>query len=213
MHKHDDVRAIAPPHAIDALRAEIDRLDDALLELIEQRLAAALAIAKLKQAEGGQCLKIRPRREQAVIERLVAKARNAPPEVIAQIWRTVMSYSLQAQVQTELILCSGGDRSALVQQVRTRFGDAAPIRWAANAEEALEAARGSEAVAVVAPDLLDLSALGDTIYIFDAIRDRQGNVAAIAAGRVAPEDAMDGELVQQCLLSARAQSPNGEAVR
>ncbi len=191
MQNNSTMQAAPLPEQIEALRSEIDRLDDALLELVEQRLAASLAIAALKQAEGRVYLNMRPRREQAVIERLVKRARNAPPEVIAQIWRTVMSHSLQAQVRTELVLCSSGDRAALLQQVRTRFGDAAPIRWVADCSQALEAARTSESVAVIAPDLFDCAQVDAPIFVFDTLRDREGNTVAIAAGRVAPEDAID----------------------
>jgi chorismate mutase len=169
------------------LRAEIDRLDDAILELVEQRLAASLAIAKLKRNEGGDFLNMRPRREQAIIDRLVARARAAPPEVIARIWRTIMSYSLQAQGRIELILCSDGDKAALLQQVRNRFGEGPPLRWAATAEEALEESRSADAVAIVSPSLLNPEEVETGLPGFDFIRSADGQVLAVAIGRVGPE--------------------------
>jgi chorismate mutase len=187
-----------------ALRSEIDRLDDALLGLIEQRLAASLAIAELKRAEAGECLNMRPRREQAVIERLIGRARTAPPEVIGRIWRTIMSYSLQAQGRIELILCSEGDKAALLQQARNRFGDGAPLRWVATAREAIEEARTGDAVAVVAPELLDEEMIGMDVPPFDLIRDAEGRAVGVAFGRVGAEEALDAALLQRTLLKSRA---------
>jgi chorismate mutase len=187
------------PDSLDALRLEIDRLDDALLDLVEQRLAASLAIAELKKAEAGNCLNMRPRREQAVIERLIGQARTAPPEVIARIWRTIMSYSLQAQGRIELILCSDGDKAALLQQVRNRFGDGAPLRWVDNAEEALDESRSANAVAVVSPGLLNPDEVESGLPGFDLIRSPDGTILAVAIGRVGPEEALDFNLVRQAL--------------
>jgi chorismate mutase len=190
------------PDPLGALRSEIDRLDDALLELIEQRLGASLAIAELKRAEASECLNMRPRREQAVIERLIGRARMAPPEVIARIWRTIMSYSLQAQGRIELILCSDGDKAALLQQVRNRFGDGAPLRWVETAEEALTQSRCADAVAIVSPALLNPEEVETGLPGFDFIRSPEGWVLAVAIGRVDPEEALEFNLVRQALADS-----------
>ena len=188
MQTQTEKRQETPPESLEAIRSEIDRLDDALLDLLEQRIAASIKVAALKQADGGGRLRIRPAREAAIIERLTARARHASPALVAQIWRAVMAHSVQTQVRMELVLCTSGDRPALLKEVRTRFGEAAPLSWAASAAEALEAARTREAVAVVEPSLLNEPTAGDAISIFDAIRDGQGRVLALALGRVAPED-------------------------
>jgi chorismate mutase len=192
----------SPPGSLDALRCEIDRLDDALLELVEQRLAASLAIAALKKAEAGNCLNMRPRREQAIIERLISRARTAPPEVIARIWRTIMSYSLQAQGRIELLLCSDGDKAALLQQVRNRFGDGAPLRWVETPEEALDTSRSANAVAIVSPGLLNPDEVETGLPGFDLIRNPEGDILAVAIGRVGAEEALDFNLVRQALADS-----------
>jgi chorismate mutase len=199
MNDHSNMEDRSLPGSMDALRADIDRLDDALLDLVEQRLAASLAIAELKKAEAGNCLNMRPRREQAVIERLVGRARTAPPEVIARIWRTIMSYSLQAQGRIELLLCSDGDKAALLQQVRNRFGDGPPLRWVDSAEEALNESRTADAVAIVSPRLLNPDEVETGLPGFDLIRSSEGEILAVAIGRVGPEEALDINLVRQAL--------------
>jgi hypothetical protein len=142
---------------------------------------------------------MRPRREQAVIERLIGRARNAPSEVIARIWRTIMSYSLQAQGRIELILCSNGDKAALLQQVRNRFGDGAPLRWVEAAEDALNESRSGNAVAIVSPGLLNPDEVETGLPGFDFIHGPDGEILAVAIGRVGPEEALEFNLVRQAL--------------
>ena len=57
-----------------ALRAELDGIDDQILDLIERRLAASVEIAAAKDAEGDRHLKLRPRRQTQILERLKARA-------------------------------------------------------------------------------------------------------------------------------------------
>ncbi len=188
MQSHTKTRPTPLPDSLEAIRSEIDRLDDALLELLERRIAASIKVAALKQADNSGLLRIRPAREAAIIERLTGRASHASPALVAQIWRAVMAHSVQTQVRMELVLCTSGDRPALLKEVRTRFGEAAPLRWAETAEQAIEAAAGEEAVAIVEPALLDEARLDGSVSVFDAIRDPEGRVLGLALGRVAPED-------------------------
>lgn len=200
MHSDDassrPARDPAPqPDGLGALRAEIDRLDDALLDLIDQRLAASHAVARQKQATDDGRLKLRPRREAAIVERLAARAKLASPELVNHVWRELMSFSLQAQTRTEMVLCASRRPDALKEQVRDRFGWAAPVRWAATPAEALEAARSAEAVAVIEHDVdaawwVDLKD-EKSLTIFDALWDSEGRLDAAMVGRVAPEDITD----------------------
>ncbi|MDP9413032.1 MAG: chorismate mutase [Pseudomonadota bacterium] len=188
MNSQNQKQPVPLPDSLEAIRSEIDRLDDALLELLERRIAASIKVAALKQAEHSDRLRIRPAREAAIIERLTGRARHASPALVTQIWRAVMAHSVQTQVRMELVLCADGDKANLLRKVRTRFGEAAPVRWVEDAAEALDAARNREAVAIVAPALVDPAQLQGSISVFDAIRDGAGEVLALAIGRVAPED-------------------------
>ena len=188
MQSQSQKRPTPLPDSLEAIRSEIDRLDDALLDLLERRIAASVKVAALKQADNNGLLRIRPKREASIIQRLTARARHASPALVAQIWRAVMAHSVQTQVRMDLVLCTRGDRPGLLKEVRTRFGEAAPLRWTETAAEALEAARTEEAVAVVDPALLEGQEVGGNVSVFDAIRDGDGQVLAYAIGRVAPED-------------------------
>ncbi len=87
-----------------ASRAELDRIDDEILDLIERRLAVSAEIATIKDAEGDRRLKLRPRRQAQILDRLKARAKRTPPALVEQVWREIMAHSLQAQAQTELVL-------------------------------------------------------------------------------------------------------------
>lgn len=191
-------RADSPQPSLAALRAEIDRIDDALLDLIEERLAASEAIAARKAADSSR-LKLHPLREAAVIERLTRRARLAAPTLVSLVWRELMSYGLQAQQRTEFLLCGEQD-AGLAQRVRARFGSASPIGFAPDPIEALEAARTGDAIAIVPAEAVAgcWTAIGDGLAIFDAIRAPDGRLLAAAIGRLPAAEALDAcpELAQ-----------------
>jgi len=179
------------PVTLSTLRQELDSIDDALLDLIERRVAASAAVAALKDREGSGLLKLRPRREAEVVDRLQRKANAAPPEMIAHVWRTLMSYGVQAQTPMRLVVHARGDRPVLQERVRARFGPAAELCWAADADEAFAAARDGEAVAILDEDAARSEG---AVRVFDIIPIPNGRRLR-ALGRVAPEDVVQG-LVQ-----------------
>lgn len=175
-----------------SLRDRIDRLDEALLDLVEKRLAAAQSIAELKSASHDGHLRLRPRREQEIVARLAGRAALAPRPLVEALWRELMAYSLQAQVRTDLVL-HGADLHRLTACVRQRFGSAAQLRSATTAAEALAAAAKEEAVAIVALDEQAdwIDRLDKRLSIFDWLRDEQGEVVAVAVGRIPVEEMPD----------------------
>lgn len=173
--------------SLQSVRDRIDRIDDRILDLIEERLGLCTDIAGQKDADD-RLLKLRPAREKHVLGRLTARARRTPPALVAQVWRGLMAHGLQAQVRTEFVLCATGDAAGLCEQVDRRFGPGAAIRVVATPAEALDAARGREAVAVIEQGL-DF-ALDAGLVRFETLADARGQCRAVAIGRVAPEDAI-----------------------
>ena len=86
----------APTPDLELPRAEIDRIDDDLLGLIEQRLAKAGVIAALKAKEQPNCLRLRPDRERQLLDGVSARASRLPDPAVRTIWRELMRLSLQA---------------------------------------------------------------------------------------------------------------------
>jgi chorismate mutase len=194
---------IVPLHAsLEELRRQIDLIDDSLLELIEQRLAATEAVAALKQGQGDDRLKLRPAREAAILDRLIGRAGQASPELVTLIWRALMSYGLQAQARTALVLCAARDSTGLFELTRRHFGPAGEIYWADSPAEALKAASHSEAVAVIEAGL-HYELEDERLIVFHTLCRDDGAPMAVAIGRVAPEDAVTG-------IKACAQSQAGE---
>lgn len=203
---------------LDDLRWEIDRIDHSLLALMERRLAAARAVALLKREDSGGRLNLRPAREAAVLGRVAGEAEAMPTGAVHAIWRELMAVNLQAQRRMEIALHAAAQPIVVADAARQRFGCAAPILIAGDAEGALERARGHEAVAVI--ELSPLShwwvALHDDpdLVIFDALRDAAGAVVALAIGRIAPAD-LPGDLAYEILGEAtlRRRVASGESIR
>ena len=175
-----------------ALRAELDRIDDEILDLIERRLAASADIAAQKDAEGDRHLKVRPKRQAQILERLKARAGSAKPELVAEIWRELMGASLQAQARTELVLAPSDQPELLEARVRAHFGSAPPIRWAGSTAHAIRAALVGEAIAIV-PEAIN-EAEGE-LRVFDVLTTEDGRPFAYAVGRVAVADTVAGTKV------------------
>lgn len=215
--------------ALDALRRRIDGLDDAILELVEQRVGAAREIAELKKGDRESRLRLRPAREAAVIERLVSRADEAPEPLVRQIWREIMSCCLDLQVHTDLVVHAAARPAALTDAMRRRFGCAGRMILVTHPEEAIEQARTREAIAVI-----ELSSDCDwwaavryepTLAMFECLRDEAGKPIAVALGRIAAEDlgacpdiriidegeSVDGELLAVCGAMRLVLLPDGTA--
>jgi 3-deoxy-7-phosphoheptulonate synthase len=168
-----------------ALRAELDRIDDQILDLIDRRLAVSVEIAATKDAEGDRHLKVRPRRQAQIFQRLKAQAIHTAPELVESVWREIMAHSLQSQARTELVLAPSDQPELLEARVRAHFGSAAPIRWAASTSHAIRSALVGEAIGIIPEPLPE----GDgELRVFDMLTAEDGPVIAYAVGRVAAED-------------------------
>jgi len=88
------------PKGLDGLRAKIDAIDDALLDLLVHRADISVAIAKVKQGSAPRvkASAFRPAREALILRRLLARRRgNLPATVVVRIWREIIAASLHAQ--------------------------------------------------------------------------------------------------------------------
>lgn len=205
------------PMNLQAVRSEIDRIDRALLDLMEQRLATSRAVAGLKQDEGNALLLLRPDREADVLRRMASRAEHMPGAAIGVIWRELMALNLQTQKRTEIALHAAQQPVLVTDETRRRFGCAAPIVVTASAEDALDRARGREAIAVIEISPLSSWWVGlfhdETVAIFDCLREN-GRISALAVGRVA-RDSLPAGLAFPIISEARLRrrTAEGEAIR
>jgi chorismate mutase len=189
MPQSNVTRIPAPGLDLQTLRSEIDRIDARLLELMEERLTCSDAVAAAKGNAESDQLRLRPAREQQVIERLNAKATRMPRASITAIWRELMGINLQAQQATHIVIHCPLQPVLVTDQARLRFGGAAPIVAAGTPQDALDRARNREAIAVI-----EFSPLSnwwvelfhdEALTIFDCLRDKHGRIVALVIGRVA----------------------------
>lgn len=173
---------------LDALRGEIDLIDDAILDLLEQRYAMTQRVSRSKAMASGNVLPIRPQREREILARLSARATRVPPKDIAHIWRSILTLSARSQRPYRVMLWSPEDsRVALAGLAATRFGTAVPILWAASAAEAIEAARAGDTILLMPADLVQSSQVPELDLIGQYPLDCLHHPWAAAMGKLARE--------------------------
>lgn len=134
------------------LRREVDRLDDAMLDLLVERMAVVRDIASLKGDRDAGRLALRPAREAAILRRLVARADGRfPTASLLQMWRELLGATTSSQAPLRLVAWDRDGGSAVRDVARRHFGTLAPVRGAASAEEALRQLLGGEAQIALLP--------------------------------------------------------------
>ncbi len=135
--------------AIARARAEIDRVDAALLDLIGARAEAVAALAAATDPMGSP---LRPAREVALLRRLLAQApKEVEPETLIWVWRGLIAASIRRQKPIEAIAAGGLDPVRQSELARLHFGPTAKISRESDVRVALSrvvAAENKDRVAV-----------------------------------------------------------------
>jgi chorismate mutase/prephenate dehydratase len=114
----------AENEAVDGLRAEIDRLDDELLALLNRRAHLVEDVARLKQTTGHPFYA--PHRERAIIDRLQeANPGPFPTEAIRPVFQEVISACLSLERGMRIAFL-GPEGTFTHQAVKRHFGTSAP---------------------------------------------------------------------------------------
>lgn len=127
--------------ALDAIRREIDAVDDALLRLLGQRFAAVAKVRDIKAGNGSIGLSaLRPAREAAILRRLAeATPADMPVSLTVRLWRAIIAAATLQQaplgVHASAASCNSGDMRVMLAE---RFGEA-PLHPHAGEAAALEA--------------------------------------------------------------------------
>ena len=124
--------------ALEAIRREIDGLDDAMLSLAAERLKLADKLALMKTAQSG--LPIRPGREIILLRRLIAAA-PAPleRELVVELWRALIAAALRRQRVIDVAIGGGrNDPARLFDIARRHFGARARIKDLGEPQAALQ---------------------------------------------------------------------------
>ena len=96
--------AATPDTSLDAIRREIDSIDDQILGLLMRRFAATARVKANKAQDGSIAASpFRPAREAKIMQRLIAQGGAAvPADVLVRLWRVILSASTQSQAQVTL---------------------------------------------------------------------------------------------------------------
>ncbi len=131
----------SPPDTLHSLRREIDRVDDALHDLLMERAILSARVRKTKQAEGHELvLAYRPAREASMLRRLKARhGGDLPFAAIARIWREIIASSTQLQAPYGLYICGGANMLAVHDIGRFYYGAMARIHVHDNPRAVIDA--------------------------------------------------------------------------
>jgi chorismate mutase len=135
---------------LDDLRAEIDRIDAELHELLIRRTEVSRQIGKVKDRNRPR---LRPAREAAVLRRLIARHRGTLPKpVLVRIWREIIADSAAQQSPFAVAVYVGEQDRELGDLAREHFGVLTPLVEHGSPVRVLDAvASGKTALGVLPP--------------------------------------------------------------
>jgi chorismate mutase len=137
--------------ALQALRAEIDALDDAMHDLLMRR-AGVVARLAASRAKAGVGSPLRPGREAAVLRRLLARHSGALSRVaVVRIWRHIFMAHTAIQGSFTAAVAAAGDAAQTLTLAREHFGAATPLTSFASPAQALAALSAGKASVAVLP--------------------------------------------------------------
>lgn len=204
----------SPEHkALAALRAQIDAVDDQLLELFQKRLDLAAQVGRAKDAPTGPHTKLRPDREKAVLAHVHGRAAASHKDAVTGLWREIVGWGLAQQGQLKVQVWSPNEPARAFDGARQRFGRAADIRMVQDAEAALRFASEVGGVSVLAvnndtPWWIGLRKEWSHLSVFEGFG---GEVpSAFAVGQIDPASLPGGRRV---VVSAGGDAGDGAGAR
>ncbi|MCA3417021.1 MAG: chorismate mutase [Roseomonas sp.] len=137
--------------ALQALRAEIDALDDAMHDLLMRR-AAVVARMAASRAKAGAGSPFRPGREAAVLRRLLARHSGSLSRgAVVRIWRHIFMAHTAIQGAFTAAVAASGEAAQTLALAREHFGTATPLNSFASPAQALAALSAGKASVAVLP--------------------------------------------------------------
>jgi chorismate mutase len=129
-----------------ALRAELDRIDSEIHDLLIRRAHVVEHVAR-----SGKPAAFRPGREASIIRRLLRRHQGGLPAAsLVRIWRELLAGTTSMQGGFSLAVCDAEHGAALTQLAREHFGGLTPLRVHGSAGQALaDVSQGTASVAVL----------------------------------------------------------------
>jgi chorismate mutase len=180
-----------------ALRAEIDRIDDHIAQLLAERLGVVREVGRAKGDLAAGRLAIRLAREAQMMRRLLDRtAGQFPPGGVLRIWREIIANSTQIEAPYACVVDARGG-VLLHDLARDQVGSATPIETMPDAEAAIGRLQGGPPLLAVLgpPDAAFWwpRVLGGDVQIVARLplTLAQGPVHGFVAARLEPEPSGD----------------------
>jgi chorismate mutase len=157
-----------PPQApaLAELRAELDRIDDAIHDLLQRR---AQVVEKVASQGGKGRVPIRPGREADIIRRLLARHESRlPKRLLVRWWRELFAATTSMQSSYVVAVCETEAGSPHVQAAREHFGSLTPLRAHRSPAQAIAEVSAGSAICAVLP----MPAEGEAIAWWTALLHR-----------------------------------------
>jgi chorismate mutase / prephenate dehydratase len=140
------------PEAVDrlgVLRAELDRIDDAIHDLLMQR---AEVVDKVGTEGGKGRVPFRPGREASIIRRLLRRhAGRLPRRLLVRLWRELFAATTSMQAPYLITVCETEPGNPFVQAAREHFGALTPLHIHRTPAQAIGEVSAGHATAAVLP--------------------------------------------------------------
>ncbi|MEA2781165.1 MAG: chorismate mutase / prephenate dehydratase [Rhodospirillaceae bacterium] len=137
---------------LDALRAEIDSIDEQLHRLIMRRADVTLGIGAIKNASQPNAALMRPGREAEVLRRLAARHEGAfPKSVVIRLWRELIGAVLRLQGPFSVAVYAPEAANGYWDLARDHFGSLTPATAHDSPQQVLNAVLGGRATVGVLP--------------------------------------------------------------
>jgi chorismate mutase len=147
------MNAEAPPatdHELSRLRAEIDRLDDDIHDLVMRRATIVERLSASRAKGSGPA--VRPGREAQIVRRLLARHRGPFPRgALVQVWRALINGHTAMQGPFAVAVYNTAPGSGFVALTREHFGATTPARSLTTPAQVLAAVSSGEAALGVLP--------------------------------------------------------------
>ena len=137
---------------LDAIRQEIDSIDDQIVDLLCARFAASARVRDAKAAAPQPGIPYRPGREAIILRKLQARADGRlPTGVIERVWRTIISASTALQADVRLVVAGETLNDARYREAIDLFAAMMPLDKVRSLKACIEALSPDQPVLAVVP--------------------------------------------------------------
>ena len=137
---------------LEAIRRDIDAIDDGLLTLLERRFAASERVKAAKaRTSKSPASPFRPAREAAIMRRLLARAQGrVPADVLVRLWRLILTASSQSQANVTIHIGKKLASSTTARlAIRDHFGNVPVEEYRDDAQALMQLDSGSADICIV----------------------------------------------------------------